>query len=169
GGGGCGVGGLPSSPSPPLSGCVLPGWKPAPGFRRCAEGVGVMSLFAPSHWWSRLRLLGRDGSPLSPRVRTRRALLFAAGVAICVYAVAVLLSARSMPDPGLRRAFSTRLRGPPRPRPGGTGLTLRRGDVIPRFGDDLVVTTWPALLAAPPLLPRRLQSGADGGDPPWLK
>src|SRR5207248_11430977 len=95
---------------------------------------------------------------------TRRGLLVFAGTAAFLYAVIVLLYVQSIPDIGLRSAFSTAIMGEARmleePMP-------REGDVVTEVG-DIVIKTWPDLLNAPFRLRDRLRDAGTAGVP-WAK
>src|SRR5262245_14749717 len=93
---------------------------------------------------------------------TRRGLLILAGALVCLNAVAVLVHVQSTPDLGLRSAFSTALKAPPREfRPDAGNPMPEAGDRVVRLGaggpeKQIDVDTWPELLTAPRTLRDRL-------------
>jgi transcriptional regulator with GAF, ATPase, and Fis domain len=95
--------------------------------------------------------------------KTRRGWLILAGVAACVYSVGVLVYVESAPDLGLRSAFSASLKVAPSSKlyqPNNSqDPTPQSGDRVIQLG-DLVIDTWPKLLAAPRLM-RDRTAGVD--------
>src|SRR5262249_48795905 len=113
---------------------------------------------------------------------TRRGLLILAGVFACVYALVILWYVQSVPDLGLRTAFSVILKKDVNDRylrleEGPWRLEgekpLRRGK--PQAGDTVVqigdraVGTWPDLLAAPYALRDKLADADDLPAGPWKR
>src|SRR4051794_31861304 len=83
---------------------------------------------------------------------TRRGLLILAGIGAFSYAVTVLLYVQSIPDIGLRSAFSPAIKGQPQPIEGDIP---HEGDIVTMVG-DITVNTWADLLNAPIKLRERL-------------
>ena len=69
-------------------------------------------MSTPGNPWWRASLAAL--STLPGQLFTRRGLLILAGVLVCLYSVFVLVYVQAIPDLGLRTAFSTGLKAPPR-------------------------------------------------------
>src|ERR1700676_2345037 len=69
---------------------------------------------------------------------TRRGLLILAGILAFSYAVVILLYVQSIPDIGLRSAFTTAIMGQPEP---VKGLRPQEGDEVSMVG-DIEIKTW---------------------------
>lgn len=93
---------------------------------------------------------------------TRRGLLILAGSVAFAYAVIVLFYVLSIPDLGLRSAFSPAIKGQCRPI---AGATPHEGDIVTVVG-DIAINTWADLLNAPFKLRERLHESAS---PLWAK
>src|SRR5437870_3568820 len=91
---------------------------------------------------------------------TRRGLLILAGSVAFCYAVIVLLYVQSIPDIGLRTAFSPEIKRQTHPY---DGPTLEEGDTVTMVG-DIAINTWADLLNSPFYLRNRLQE-ADAAFP----
>src|SRR5437870_5514840 len=85
---------------------------------------------------------------------TRRGLLILAGIMVFAYAVIILLYVQSIPDLGIRSAFSTVINSQPRPY---EGEIPQKGDVVYRVG-DIPINHWADLLNAPFRLRDRLEA-----------
>jgi transcriptional regulator with GAF, ATPase, and Fis domain len=99
---------------------------------------------------------------------TRRGLLILAGIGAFLYAVIVLLYVQSIPDIGLRSAFSPKIRGLPRAVDGVLpgNRVLQEGDEVVKVG-DIAIETWADLLNAPFHLRHRLDE--TNQLPSWAK
>jgi transcriptional regulator with GAF, ATPase, and Fis domain len=102
-------------------------------------------------------------------LRSRRGLLGLAGVLGFAYALGVLWYTESVPDLGLKTAFSPIIKAVPREvvvEPGG--LAPQKMDVVLKVGDR-DIPTWPDLLQAPLKLQAELSQFSPGHLPPWAK
>jgi transcriptional regulator with PAS, ATPase and Fis domain len=91
-------------------------------------------------------------------VLSRRGLLFFIGFCVCVNAIAVVVYVQTIPDVGLRTAFSTDIKTSPREGsfyPVDPKRTPKGGDQVVWLG-DAPIHTWPELLARPRQLRERL-------------
>ncbi len=105
---------------------------------------------------------------LQATLLTRRGLLILAGIFVFVYAVIVLFYVQSIPDIGVRSAFSPAIKGQTHP---VDGDVPQEGDVAIMVG-DIAIKTWADLLNAPFHLRDRLQALGEGESvslPAWAK
>src|SRR6266568_3066754 len=91
------------------------------------------------------RLLTKSLRFLQAAFLTRRGLLILAGTVAFSYAVVVLVYVQSIPDLGLRSAFSPAIMGQVRP---VEGAVPQEGDVVTMVG-DIPIKTWADLLNSP--------------------
>jgi transcriptional regulator with GAF, ATPase, and Fis domain len=128
----------------------------------------------PKEGWHRTwRLLAEASGTLSRMLRqalTGRGLLILAGVSVCVYAVGVLWYAQSLPDLGIRSAFSADVR-----HVRSSSVHHNEGRLSPE-PDDVVeevagrkVNNWTDLLLAPLRLREELSASAAGESGPAVR
>ncbi len=92
----------------------------------------------------------------------RQALLFLAGLLVCIYALAVLFYVQAIPDIGLKSIFSPVVKGVPR---FCHGRQPQEGDKVVRVG-DFAIHTWADLLASPFEVRKKLTVNPSA---PWAK
>jgi transcriptional regulator with GAF, ATPase, and Fis domain len=125
-------------------------------------------------WWQKTLNFFRTaplwGPPLLRRVLTWRSLLTLAGVVVCFYALSVLWYVQTVPDLGIRSAFSPVVKAvyPDYVKADGQGSVLQAGDTITRVGDQ-PIHTWSDLLAVPLALHKQLTNELTPAERPWLK
>jgi transcriptional regulator with GAF, ATPase, and Fis domain len=100
---------------------------------------------------------------LRSAILTRRGLLILAGMVSFAYAVIVLFYVQSIPDIGLRTAFSPVINSSSKP---VSGAVPQNGDMVTKVG-DIDIVTWADLLNAPFHLRERLE--VMSSLPEWAK